>query len=174
MNKVYHFKFTTASIQDSTPPTWPDGAALSADEISESELTLIWPEAADESGVDKYIITASKAGGIVKTEETTSKSYKFTHLDSNTEYEFSVKAVDIAKNVSGPLVATFTTAAWVPQWSEDASLSISSLNPTELVIIWPEVADKTDFAEYRLYVDGVEEARLANKLIMSWWFKCRT
>ena len=60
-------------------------------------------------------------------------------------------------------MATFTTAAWVPQWSEDASLNISSLNPTELVINWPEVADKTDFAEYRVYVDGVEEARLANQ-----------
>mgnify|MGYP000843913996 FL=1 len=163
LNKVYHFKFTTAGIQDNDPPTWQDGAALSADGISESELTLTWPEAIDESGVDKYIITVSKEGGIVKTAETISPSYEFTDLDSNTEYEFSVQAIDIAKNVNEPLVATFTTAAWVPQWPEDASLSISNLYPTELVINWPEVADKTDFAEYRLYVDGVEEARLANQ-----------
>lgn len=163
LNKVYHFKFTTAGIQDNDPPTWQDGEALSAGGISESELTLSWSAADDVSGVDKYIITASKAGGIIKTVDTTDLSYKFTGLDSNTEYEFSVKAVDIAKNVSEPLVATFTTAAWVPQWPQDASLSISNLNPTELVVNWPEVADKTDFAEYRVYVDGVEEARLANQ-----------
>lgn len=163
LNKVYHFKFTTAGIQDSTPPTWPDGVTLSADGISESQLTLIWPEASDESGVEKYIITASKAGGIVKTAETTALSYEFTGLDSNTEYEFSVKAVDIAKNQSEALTAKVTTAAQVPQWPDEASLSISNLYPTELVINWPEIADKTDFAEYRVYVDGVEEARLASQ-----------
>ncbi|MGR6836864.1 fibronectin type III domain-containing protein [Syntrophomonas erecta] len=163
LNKVYHFKFTTAGIQDSTPPAWPDGATLSADGISESELTISWPEADDVSGVDKYIITTSKAGGIVKTAETAALSYKFTDLDSNTEYEFSVKAVDLAKNESEALTATVITAAQVPQWPKDANLSISNVYPTELVINWPKVADEIDFAEYRVYVDGVEEARLPNQ-----------
>lgn len=162
LNKVYHFRFNTG-IQDNTPPTWPEGAALSADGISESGLTLRWPAANDDSNViAKYIVTVSKAGGIIKTAETTAQSYAFTDLDSNTEYEFSVKAADIAKNQSEALTAKITTAAQVPQWPAESSLSISNLYPTELVINWPEVTD-TDFAEYRVYVDGVEEARLASQ-----------
>lgn len=162
LGNIYRFEFST-SPPDTEDPKWGDGAQISVGEITADSITLSWPEASDDTIVAKYKIAYSKSDNIVSNLETAdnSTSYTVSGLSSNTEYSFSVTALDAGRNESSALTAVKAkTLPAVPVWSENAALTAESIMATELILRWPQVSNPNDLAGYKVYVDGVEEASL--------------
>nr|WP_258881762.1 S-layer homology domain-containing protein [Paenibacillus sp. sptzw28] len=92
---------------DEAAPSWTAGASLTGSNIGQTSLTLNWPAAADNVGVDSYnVYQGSTMLGTV-----TGSTYSVTGLSAGTSYSFSVTANDLAGNQSGPLNATLFTAS---------------------------------------------------------------
>ncbi|QMV42694.1 FG-GAP-like repeat-containing protein [Cohnella cholangitidis] len=94
---------------DTTAPAWPGGAGVVFSGVSTSGVSLGWPEASDNVGIQAYEIY--KAGLLVTSVPATSRSYAITGLSAGTAYAFSIKAVDGAGNKSSELAGTVTTTA---------------------------------------------------------------
>ena len=84
---------TTGETQ---PPTIPQNLVAASTNIG--EITLTWQASTDNTGIREYNIyygsTVVGTGSAVTT-------YKFTNLPLNTNYSFTVKAKDLAGNLSG-------------------------------------------------------------------------
>ncbi|TEB07050.1 Chitinase A1 precursor [Pelotomaculum schinkii] len=98
---------------DTTAPTWSEEKELTVSDISQSGVTLSWSGATDNVGVTGYNVYQ----GTTKLNETpvTGESYTVTGLAPNTEYTFTVQAVDAAGNEStdGPSLPVKTLASSV-------------------------------------------------------------
>jgi chitodextrinase len=94
-----------------TPPTWPNRSNLKASRITQTEATLSWTAATDESGIAEYKLIQVGTGIEYLVTGNTLK-YTVTGLSPATSYTFKVEAKDAFGNWSnnGPQV-TFTTAA---------------------------------------------------------------
>ncbi len=159
LGKVYCFEFST-STADTQAPEWGTGAQISVGEITADSIALSWTEANDDTGVANYRITVSDNEGNESNTETTdnSTSYVVTGLASNTQYSFTVSALDAARNESSALdPVDAETLPAIPIWGENAALTADSVMATELVLRWPHVSNTNDLAGYKVYVDGVEE-----------------
>lgn len=162
LGKVYRFEFST-STADTTSPQWGTDAQITIGETTTSSVALTWPEASDDTAVANYKIVVSDVNGVVGTIETAdnSTSYTVSGLTSNTQYSFTVSALDAARNESAALEAVGSeTLPKVPVWPEDATLKADSVMATELIMRWPQVSNTNDLAGYKVYVDGAEEATL--------------
>ena len=93
--------YTTPAAPDTAAPTWPDGAALTGS-TGETWVSLTWSPASDDVGVTGYLVN-----GVMVTGTT----FQVTGLTPNTEYTFTVVAVDAAGNQSGALTVTLRTRA---------------------------------------------------------------
>lgn len=162
LGKLYRFEFSTGSA-DTQAPVWPDNPQISIGEIKADSIALSWSEANDDTVVSRYRITVSDNQGIVGSFETVGSitSYLVTGLSSNTEYSFTVTALDFARNESISIDAVSAkTLPGIPVWSENAILTAESVMATELVLRWPQVSNTSDLDGYKVYVDGIEEASL--------------
>jgi chitodextrinase/predicted esterase len=92
---------TTSSTVDITPPSAPGN--LNAPSHTYNTVTLNWTASTDNVGVASYQVYSN---GIFY-ESITGTNYIVTHLQPNTTYQFSVKAVDNSGNIS---VASFISA----------------------------------------------------------------
>jgi len=103
---------------DNTPPVWGPSARLLASMVGLSTASLSWSAATDDLGIAGYRIYQNgqflaatgrdRYGAVVQ-------SYTVTGLDSGTNYNFKVLAVDVANNTSaGGLSLDVTTGA--PWW----------------------------------------------------------
>ena len=92
---------------DTTAPTWTTDAALTVSAAESGVLTIVWPDAEDNTGVTAYKLY--KNGTLVKTLDGDVNSVNVSGLTSNTEYTFKVRAVDAAGNVSASLSETYLT-----------------------------------------------------------------
>ncbi len=107
-NAVYNFQHNrnpyidhpewVAQIWDPTPDTVPPTAPtnLSAQNITDTSVTLNWTEATDNVGVESYQIfqNANLIG------DTSSTTYDVFNLQANTTYQFCIKAIDASGNIS--------------------------------------------------------------------------
>ncbi len=160
--KVYRFEFST-STADTQAPEWGADAQITVGEITVDSIALSWPEASDDTVVASYRITVTDNDGNESNTETVdnSTSYVVSGLTSNTQYSFTVSALDAARNESSALEAVSAeTLPAVPVWPEDATLTADSVMATELVLRWPQVSNTNDLAGYKVYVDGVEDDSL--------------
>ncbi|HLN61648.1 MAG TPA: fibronectin type III domain-containing protein, partial [Symbiobacteriaceae bacterium] len=108
-----HFDYSAVPVQvrfpgtDTTPPTWPDDSALSAPSIRETELTLSWTAALDETAIGHYQIFQNNDLIAMVPGDTT--SYTVKGLQSKSAYQFRIAAGDVAGNwTSGPSLAVTT------------------------------------------------------------------
>lgn len=135
---------------DSTAPAVPTGLAAAP---GDSKVTLKWNPVADKD-LKHYTVYWSLPGKTATEVNTTSTSYTVTGLTNNTEYFFSVQAVDTSDNksakaaaVSGtPVPATppDTTAPPVP-----TNVKATAGNGT-VTLTWSPVS-ATDFAGYTVF-----------------------
>jgi chitodextrinase len=97
---------TASTTADQTPPTWPDNAMVTADEVGQTHVALSWTAAEDGVGVVEYRVFDGDAE-VASTHRT---SARIDDLSPRTEYDFSVRARDAEGNqsVDGPAV-NFTT-----------------------------------------------------------------
>ena len=93
------------SDDDTEAPTWSKDAALTVSRSSSGIVTLIWPNAEDDSRIASYKIY--KDSELVKTVNGDVNSINISGLEADNEYIFKVKAIDEAGNVSTSLSKTY-------------------------------------------------------------------
>jgi chitodextrinase len=101
---------TTVTLSDVTGPTWDANAALTADTVSDTAVTLSWSGANDNVAVTGYdIFVDGVSDGTVAGDVMT---YMITNLAANTTYAIQVQALDGAGNTSvdGPSISVTTDA----------------------------------------------------------------
>jgi hypothetical protein len=86
--------FKQTILLDNVPPSVPSGLTLSS--IGSNSLSLSWTQSSDNLGVSAY--TVSRNGVHVAT--TTTASFTDTGLNSSTQYEYGIRAVDRVGNRS--------------------------------------------------------------------------
>ncbi len=93
--------------EDTAEPTWPKGAKLTISASTSGIVTIIWPNATDNVGVDSYQLY--RDGQLIKTLDGDVNSTNVPGPDSDTKYTFKLRAVDSAGNVSSSLTKTYFT-----------------------------------------------------------------
>ena len=92
---------------DTDAPEWANGAELTISSSVSGILTIVWPDAEDNVGVEAYKLYQD--GKLIKTLDGDDNSVNVTGLDSDTEYTFKIKAIDEAGNISTSLTKTYLT-----------------------------------------------------------------
>ena len=157
------------SEPDTQPPTWPDGSQLSFSEISETSITVHWPEAQDNVGVTAYRVRRNATSVTVSG---STRSHTFSGLTADTTYTFQVEASDAADNWGVALTADQATNPLPPppppDWPADAELSVQACTGGRLHFTWTTAVG--DVAGYRLYqgenlLDEVDGNTLSHTVI---------
>ena len=104
-NIIIHYTSDT----DTTHPTWPSGATLTASNMTQSSSFLSWTPAEDNVGVIGYGITANGTA-IFCCERGDTTSVAIFFLEPGTTYLFKVVAADSSANwnMDGPTVTVTT------------------------------------------------------------------
>ena len=104
--------FTTANQEDDTVPSSPTN--IRADQIFNTWALIAWNSSLDDNGVESYQIQLYQGGELqgVFNEESTQVS--LTDLDSETQYEVHVSAIDTIGQNSPVSAFTFTTMPAIP------------------------------------------------------------
>ncbi len=95
---------------DIAPPYWPEGSLLKAENLGTDFVDLLWPQALDDSTIDRYLVYRNNE--LAATLAPEASTYTAAGLTPNTEYTFKVAAVDASGKISmTPLTLTRTTLA---------------------------------------------------------------
>ena len=138
---------------DVAPPTWDGSATIAASDVVAAGLTLDWSGSTDDSGVTGWIVYQDG----VEIGTTSEPVFTVTGLESETNYDFTIEAVDGAGNVSstGPTLNLTTpfgdTSA--PVWT-GASLNAVQVGSSSASLSWSGATDNIGVTGYRVFVDG--------------------
>ena len=136
----------TFTTLDGGPPTWLPGSTLLASDVTPHGLTLAWPPASDDVAVVSYRI--EQDGLEVGT--TDAHSWAVSDLQPWKNYAFAVRAQDGAGHVSETTLSiTVKTQMKPPKWGE-ATLNVSELTATSLLLTWGKASDDAGVASYKL------------------------
>jgi chitodextrinase len=148
--------YLSVKTTDTIKPTWPEEAELVASNIGATSMTLTWPEASDDVGVESYAVFADGAKVAEVTGDVTEAN--LTSLTSTHFHLMELKAIDPAGNVSSGLTLSVETLDNIaPTWPGDAALT-SSVGMTDLYLSWPAAADNVGVTSYRVFQDGEQIA----------------
>jgi len=136
---------------DTVAPTWADGDALEAAEVTSHTLRLVWPVPMDDVLVETIVLYQGGELLIVLPGDTT--DHPIDGLEPWTDYVFEAHATDPAGNVTvEPLVLQVRTADGVsPTWAPGARLRATDVTETGCVLRWGEATDDVEVS-YRLYM----------------------
>ncbi|WP_158223932.1 MULTISPECIES: endo-1,4-beta-xylanase [unclassified Cohnella] len=155
----------TTLTADTSEPIWAGGSSLQANGITASALLLEWPEATDDTGVQRYVIYGNGSPIAETAKEVT--SYYITGLNEGTLYDLAVVAVDAAGNRSQPLglneVRTLDADTITPQWPTGSRVTAERLSD-RTVLRWDAAVDNVGIAKYDIYRDGVWMAEVTGDL----------
>jgi len=136
----------------SSPPSWPEGSSLRAQDIAATELTLLWDPATDDVGVTGYKIRQD--GADIGTVSGTTLTYRVTGLQPCNRYSFSVAAGDADGNWTwGPFLQVANDTGG-PDWAPGSELQVTEVTSTSLTLSWPEAQDTCGVMSYRVYLGG--------------------
>jgi chitodextrinase len=138
---------------DETAPTVP--ANLAASSITATTLTLTWDPSTDNVGVVSYEVEQRTSAGPgawtwLATVAHPTTTVNVTGLIEITSYDFRVRAVDLAGNMSAwaellNVVTADETAPTVP-----ANLAASNITATTLDLTWDPSTDNVGVVEYEV------------------------
>lgn len=94
-------------VADTAVPTWSSSAALTVSSSESGVVTIVWPDAEDNTGVTAYKIY--KDSVLINILNGDANNVNVTGLAADTEYTFKVRAVDAAGNISTSLSKTYLT-----------------------------------------------------------------
>lgn len=139
---------------DTQPPTQP--GAITFSDVSWDSVTLDWGASTDDIGVAGYRI--SRDG----TELATVNALTFTDstVAAQTDYDYTVVALDAAGNESAARNASVTTTA-APDTqppSAPGALVFSNVTASSLTVSWTAATDNVGVTGYRVSRDGVQLA----------------
>ncbi len=143
-------------IADTTPPSWPAGSKLVAQNVAMTSLTLSWTRASDDAIVLAYKVYSGT--DLLANLPATSLTFNVTGLYPGTAYNFTVEAGDAGNNWStdGPGVTVSTIADTTPPiWASNPTLTPSNISPDSLKLTWtPAPTDDFLVSSYRIIQDG--------------------
>ena len=106
-----NFSYIEINNIDKTAPEAPINLATTYN-YSKKTITLVWEASYDDDDVDHYLVSYSKDGTPVKTDEVVAEeTYTVSDVDvgdTAEEYEFTVKAVDEAGNIGSEATTSVT------------------------------------------------------------------
>ena len=113
VNSLYHTSQSGPTMMlgidtdDTESPAWPEGSVIRIEQTKSDSVTLSWPAAADNTGVDTYWIymdvPVTEEQDFTPVFNTSDTSYAIPGLAPDTAYSFYVTAMDAASNESVPL-----------------------------------------------------------------------
>ena len=154
-----------AGCKDTEEPAWTKAAALEADKVTGSSMTLSWPAATDNKQVRSYRILGQRGAAadkkglpgrpkVIGKVDGKKTSFSADGLTEAAEYTFKVTAVDLAGNVSLPLVLSAATKdVSGPQWKDGARMTFTRTDAegkTTLTFSWPVATDNVALTRLRL------------------------
>lgn len=157
INSQYGIKATSkrSSVFNDNPldtqaPTTPSN--LSGSSASYSTVALTWGASTDNVGVVGYNIYRN--GALVHI--SSSNNYTITGLKGNTDYTFTIKAIDAAGNLSAASnIVSVTTLDSDDQEAPSAPASLTVVPAiTTAKLTWTASTDDIGVAGYHIYADG--------------------
>ena len=134
--------------QDTQAPTVPTG--LSASNIGETTVALLWNASSDNIGVTGYNVF--KNGTFLAA--TTNTSYTATGLYAATAYTFTVKAKDAANNTSANSNIANVTTIDNTAPSTPTNLTAANTTQTTTNLAWNAATDNVGVTGYNVYKNG--------------------
>jgi len=144
----------TTSGPDVTAPTDPTN--LIATTISDTQVSLQWTGSIDNVAVTGYPVYQDSDYANPVATVTSGTSYTITNLDSETAYDFEVRAIDAAGNPSGlsNLASATTSGPDVTAPTDPMNLRATTLNDTHINLIWTASTDDIGVAGYDVFQDS--------------------
>lgn len=142
---------TTLAPPDTQAPTAPTN--LSASNTTEFTTDLTWTASTDNVGVTGYDVISGST--VIATVTTT--SYQITGLTPSTAYTFTIKARDLAGNISAASNSVnITTLDFVDTIapSNPSNLSASNITQTSVNLVWTSSTDNVGVTGYKVYRDA--------------------
>lgn len=143
---VNWWRFHAAAGADSTAPSTPTG--LTAGAPKPASVPLSWTGSTDDTGVIGYVIyrgtdTTTALGA------TEGTSLEVKGLTPSTSYDFTVRAIDAAGNVSAASsTVTVTTLADTTAPTAPGTLTASKLSQTGMTLTWTASTDDVGVTGY--------------------------
>lgn len=138
-------------VERSAPPTWPAGAAVTAEQVRADAVDLAWSAATDDIGISVYQVLvdgridqevpAPAGPGTVRA--------TVDGLRGSTSYVIEVRAVDTHRQKTAPLQLTVETAAPTAAW-----LDAVATGPYSVHLRWPYPAATVTGDGYRVVRTG--------------------
>ena len=134
-DQTNYAEFRTEKKRDEIRPTFDEGAQVTVDEVTETSITLSWPQGKDNETKDekmRYTIMVNKRGYA----NPEGRTYTFTDLEPGSTHKYWVYALDERGNRSKPLFVTVTTKTpaspdlYPPSVSESGAFGATFKQPT--------------------------------------------
>jgi chitinase len=129
---------------ETTPPTVPGN--LNYTDVTSNSVSLSWEASTDNIGVTGYIVSYGST-----TKHVTGTSTTINNLLSNTEYTFTVKAIDGSGNVSGesnPVTVATEESSDLIAPSEPTNLAVIGTSTSSVSLNWTASTDNVEVAGY--------------------------
>lgn len=151
---------TGSGAPDTTAPSTPAG--LTTTSVGTTSVGLRWRTATDNVGVVRYEVLRNG----VRVSTPTGTSFTDTGLDPATPYRYEVRALDAAGNaspLSSPLTVNTASAPAVDTQAPTAPRNLHSMGETtsSISLMWGAATDNVAVAQYRIFRNGVEVARVS-------------
>jgi len=142
------------STTDYPQPSWPLDAALSADNVTATTLSLNWSAPTDDQPMASFEIYQDDTK--IQTVDGGQSTFLVTGLAPLTAYSFAIEAVGPTGKVSddGPTTAATTTDYPAPLWPGDATLDASNITETSLTLSWQGLDASQPVASYAVSQGG--------------------
>ena len=141
--------------QEAQGPEIPSSAKVEAIGVESKTLVLTWPSI---DGAPIYEIYK----GETKVGETVNNYYRVNELTADTEYNFTVKAVNEAGKATAFEAITVKTESAVdierPSNIEEVSVEVTS--KTSAKVSWSEATDNVGVVGYKVYLNGTFKAEV--------------
>jgi chitodextrinase len=139
---------TTNAAADTQAPTAP---TLSSTSETSTSVSLSWTRATDNVGVAGYEVYNGTTK--VNTTAITSTSYTVNSLNSNTAYNFTLKAFDAAGNTSAASNTVIVTTNPAPDTQAPAAPTLTSTGKTStsVSLSWTAATDNVAVTGYDVY-----------------------
>ena len=138
---------------DTQAPTAPTSLTFAG--VTESSVSLSWDASTDNVAVTGYEIYID--GVLQTTVSGSDHSYTVTGLTASTTYNFYVKAIDAAYNMSeasNTISATTSISTDTEAPSTPLGLTVGNATPSSIVLSWSASTDNVGVIGYNVYVDG--------------------
>ena len=146
---------TPAGTADTTAPTWKGTSNSSSTvyDLYTATTTLTWPWAADDVGIYDYLVYRN--GTLIANVDRYSNSYTDTIIINDTDYVYTIYAVDFSGNKSTAQSMTVHTGSTdydlsPPTWPAATNITLSDFTANTVKVAWTPAHDNIGVCQYEL------------------------